>query len=234
MNVPSLQRAIAAHADADRKAWWVRYLRGTADFRGVTMAQVRAEVAGWLARGDGPASTDGRVRASLELLRQPMTEDRLAGVLLLAEHVFPTGEIAAEALFPRLAVVFDEGHLADWNIVDWLSVKVLARWLEREGAPCAARLEGWARAPTLWRRRAAAVAFVPLAPRGDDVFPGLTDVLLAICARHVADPARFSQTSVGWSLRELSRAEPDRVRAFLDVHGDTLSREARRAAAKHL
>ncbi len=130
--------------------------------------------------------------------------------------------------------MFDDGHLADWSSVDWLAVKVLAGWLEDEGTALSPALEAWTTAPVLWRRRAAAVAFVPLAPRGDAAFPGLTDTLLRICAVNAQDPARFSQTSVGWSLRELSRAAPDRVRAFLHTWEGRLSAEARKAARKHL
>lgn len=87
---------------------------------------------------------------------------------------------------------------------------------------------------TLWQRRAAAVSFVNLAPEGERFFDGFTDLLLIVCHANVADPARFSQTSVGWLLRELSRAEPDRVRAFLDEHEGSMSREARRTAAARL
>lgn len=232
--IAPLQEALQQHADPARRAWWTRYLKGTAAFRGVTMQQVRAEVRAWVAQGAGPAEPPAQVEAALALLAEPLTEDKLAGVLLLTEHVLPTGAISSAVLLPRLAEVFDAGHLADWNSVDWLSVKALAGWLGREGPPCASRLVGWADAPVLWRRRAAAVAFVPLAPHAPRHFPGFADALIEICTQNVQDPARFSQTSVGWALRELSKAAPDRVEAFLARWEAQMSAEARKAARKHL
>lgn len=86
----------------------------------------------------------------------------------------------------------------------------------------------------MWRRRAAAVAFVPLAPRGDHACPDLADASLRICTRNVQDSARFSQTSVGWSLRELSKAHPDRVAGFVEPWSASLSGEARKAATRFL
>ncbi len=92
--ITDLQAALEAHADPARKDWWTRYLKGTAAFRGVAMADIRAEVAAWLGR-DGPATADARLDAAIALLRERLTEDKLAGVLLLAEHVPPRGRSPA-------------------------------------------------------------------------------------------------------------------------------------------
>jgi 3-methyladenine DNA glycosylase AlkD len=119
---------------------------------------------------------------------------------------------------PALAGPFDRGHVDDWSTCDWYCVKVLGRFVERgeDRRERAEAIAAWRVAPTLWQRRAAVVSFVNLAPRGERFFEGFPDLLLAVCLANVADPARFSQTSAGWLLRELSRAEPDRVQAFLD------------------
>ena len=95
-------------------------------------------------------------------------------------------------------------------------------------------IAGWRSAATLWQRRAAAVSFVDVAPQGDRFFDGFTDLLLTVCESNVADPARFSQTSVGWLLRELSKGEPARMQEFVDAHGAAMSREALNAATTRL
>ena len=97
----------------------------------------------------------------------------------------------------------------------------------------ARRIARWVESPEGWQRRAGAVAFVDLAPLGDAVFPGFVDLLLRIAEVNAGDPTRWSQTSVGWLMRELSHAEPERVRAFVDEHPD-LAAEARRAATAKL
>jgi 3-methyladenine DNA glycosylase AlkD len=39
---------------------------------------------------------------------------------------------------------------------------------------------------------------------------------------------------VGWWLRDLSRHDPDRVRAFVDRYGDRMKPFARKEALRHL
>ena len=95
-------------------------------------------------------------------------------------------------------------------------------------------LIGWTASDELWLRRAGLVAFVDLAPKGDVALPGLTERVLTGAERNSRDERRFAQTSVGWVLRELSKARPDDVRAFLADHGEAMSAEARRAASARL
>ncbi len=116
------------------------------------------------------------------------------------------------------------------EVAAWLPAegRVALALLVREGSVLAPSLASWRDGFTLWQRRAAIVAFVKLAPRGDDNWPGFTDALLESCASNVLDEARFSQTGVGWVLRELSKADPARVEAFAVDH--PLSTEARRMA----
>lgn len=127
-----------------------------------------------------------------------------------------------------------DGSLADWNVVDWCCVKALGPFVvagDDVEARCRS-IAAWVEADLLWQRRAGLVAFVGHAA-GPELFPGFTDLLLDGAARNVTDPTRWSQTSVGWILRELARRAPDRVRAFVDAHPE-LSTEARRNALKHL
>lgn len=68
----------------------------------------------------------------------------------------------------------------------------------------------------MWQRRASGVAFVNLAPKGNDNFPGFVDMLLEICTETVRHQERFSQTGTGWVLRELSNADVKRVEIFIE------------------
>jgi len=91
----------------------------------------------------------------------------------------------------------------------------------------------WRTAETVWQRRAACLAFVKLAPQGDRAVAGLTDTVLSICGNVVWSSERHDQTAVGCVLRELARAEPERVEAFVRRHALLMSKEcARYAVAK--
>jgi 3-methyladenine DNA glycosylase AlkD len=221
--IEAIQNELEARADAEKKAWWERYVKGAA-FRGTPMADVRDVVNAHVA-----AHGAGRPLA-YALIAEPRTEDKLAGVLMLAEHLID--ELTAGDL-PALRGLLAADHLADWNSCDWFCVKVLGRMLER-GADREQRADtvaGWTADRHLWVRRAGLVAFVNLAPKADDA---TARRILDGAVRNVADDRRFAQTSVGWVLRELSKARPDDVREFLAEHGSTMSAEARRAAGARL
>jgi 3-methyladenine DNA glycosylase AlkD len=228
MTIADLQAELERRALPEKREWWESYVKG-APFRGTPMADIRAAVRDWLA---ADPEADPRAAAE-ELMRQPLSEDKLAGILILSEHLI---DGLGPADLPGFRALLADGHLAGWNNCDWFCVKVLGRMLERspERERIADELVEWTRDEDLWVRRAGLVAFVNLAPRGDAALPGLTRRVLDGAERNSRDGRRFAQTSVGWTLRELSKAAPDAVRHFLDEHGERLSAEARRAARAKL
>ena len=177
-------------------------------------------------------SRDEAVELALAFLAESYAEETLAGILLLAEHLLPalSGDDIA-----TLARPFERGDITEWSTCDWYAVKVLARLLERadDARATAEALSAWRTADSLWQRRAAAVSFVGVARRAREL-PWLPELIFEVCATNTRDPARFSQTSVGWVLRDLSKADPGRVRAFVEQHLDLLSREARYMATERL
>jgi len=180
------------------------------------------------------ASIDTRLDLYEECASCEYTEDKLAGFLLLAEHSITelrNGDVE------RLGQPLASGNVADWNSCDWLCVKVIGPFIDSGGQGeedfkiRAERVAEWRSADTLWQRRAAAVSFVYLAGRDPEPYTGFRSLLLDICEKNASDSARFSQTSVGWLLRELSVVDPGRVKQFLCDHSE-LSEEARRNATK--
>lgn len=234
--ITTLQQELDRRATLQTKAWWESYLRHAIPFRGVKMGDIRAALHEWLASQGLTAQTaaDELMELALALLRKTYAEDKLAGILLLQEVLLPAGTIAWRRDLPRLAALFQEGAIADWSTCDWFCVRVLGPLAEREGADCARAIAAWRDAETLWQRRAAGVAFVNLAGRGEANFPGFTDMLLAVCAATVQSPERFAQTGTGWVLRELSAAEPARVAEFVEASIERFSREAIRSATQKL
>ncbi len=230
--ISDLSARLRSAGDKAKKDWWERYLKGVIEFFGVPMDQTRRITTTWAV--DWHLGAEKLRNAAYVLLRRPIAEEKLAGILIMQELLLPAGELDAARDLPMIAKVFDEGHIADWNTTDWLCVRVLGRLVERDGRPTAELLATWTDAPGLWRRRAAAVGFVPVAARGDELFPGLVDVIIDVCAANVVDQQRFAQTGVGWVLRDLSDAAPDRVFAFLTANHSTMSREAVRMASARL
>ena len=234
--VRRLEALLDARATDEARRWWEGYLRGTARFRGVRMGDIRVAVQRWYAdeRFAERLTADRQRDLALHLFEWPHTEDKLAGIIVLQEILLPGGVLDCRADLPRFASLFDRGWIADWNICDWFCVKVLAPLVERHGEPCARAVARWSEADSLWRRRASVVAFANLSRRGDLNFRGFSELVLEACQRLLADRERFAQTGVGWVLRELSRAEPERVAAFIEANVQSFSREALTNAVKHL
>lgn len=232
MEEPALVGSLVARLDKVRTegshAFWNAYMRGALPFRGVAMRDIRKTVHTWWRE---EARTLDPVALALELLAQPFGEDKLAGILLLDEIA---GDRVGPETLPELARAFDEGHVADWNTCDWLCVKVLGKLVARTlpDSGTARALCVWSDAPGVWRVRASMVGLVRLAPRGDDNFPGFAELMLDTCDRNLVHPHRFVHTGAGWVLRELARADCERVILFLETIGHRLTREGLRKATE--
>ena len=214
-----IERELEARADPATRDWWERYLKGAVPFRGVKMAGIREVTRlAW----PSVAAMDDPVGFALARFEGEFSEDKLVGVLLLAEHLLAHLDAGA---VPRLAEPFERGWIEDWSTCDWYCVKVLGKVIERD-PDAAEAIAGWRAAQSLWQRRAAAVAFVNLVPKGLH-----HDVVLRVCESNVRDPERFMQTSVGWTLGEMRKADPAAVDRFLVEWGDRMTSEARRRAA---
>ena len=224
---------LGAAATARSLEFWTSLMKGEAVFRGVPRAGIRQacrEV--WEAHDLGSWPTEDLLGLAHHWFARTASEDKLAAVLMLAELMpdrLTLGHV--DALAHPLAT----GDVADWNVTDWYATKSLHRYLRdaRDLEDRAAAIAAWTQAERLWHRRAGVVAFVGLAPQADQLFDGFVDVVLDACAANLAHPERFAQTGPGWVLRELSRAVPERVRAFVESHPE-MSPEARRMATARL
>jgi 3-methyladenine DNA glycosylase AlkD len=198
------------------------------------MASIRTAVHAWWSV-DGPASlaAPARKALALTLLEGRFCEDKLAGTLALQELLLD--ELTLRDVH-RLGSLFDRGLIADWNTCDWLCVKVLGNLVARDlpARDLADAIASWRDATSLWQRRAANVAFVNLAKRGEQNFPGFTGLMLETCAVTVRCPERFAQTGVGWLLRELAAADRDAVLAFTEENLGVMSREGVRYVVERM
>jgi hypothetical protein len=233
--IADLQYRLAQATTDKGSAYWSRQLEGApAKFRGVTMHRLRTSVHAWWMDNDledTPASVGKRI--GIALIEKPMVEDKVAGMIVFQELL---GDSLRAADLSEFARLFSDGHLAEFNVVDWFVERVLITLLDRElGRVDSVRaLAQWRGADTIWQRRAACLAFTRLAAQGDEAMPGLTTVILTVCATVVWSHERFDQTAVGSVLRELSAAEPVRVENFFRTHARFMSKECARCAVEKM
>lgn len=224
--IRALDTRLDALATEKSRAFWERYLKGVVPFRGVPMAAIRKAVhAWWHSEGPSALGVPAQKELALRLFEGGFCEDKLAGTLVLQEILL--AELTLRDV-DALGALFDRELIADWNTCDWFCVKVLGNLVARElpSRTVADEIASWCTARTLWQRRAANVAFVNLAKRGEANFQGFTTLMLDTCAVTLRSEERFAQTGVGWLLRELAAADGARVLAFTEAHLGEMSREA--------
>lgn len=88
----------------------------------------------------------------------------------------------------------------------------------------------------MWTRRAALVITLPWTkmnhPKPVDL--ARRDRILGWAAGYVDDKEWFIQKAIGWWLRDLSKHDPDRTRAFVAANGERMKPFARKEALRHL
>lgn len=216
--------ALAALGDARRAADSAAHHKAPRRYLGVRVQEINDLVRAWRAELD----VAGRVALAAGLWDSDIHEARIAAAKLLTQaRIRPDGAVwelilswvpdfDARAIADHACAAGERRLLADPSRID--------------------RVEGWTLSPRMWTRRAALVITLPWAVRNHPSAADLAirDRVLGWCAGLVADPDRFIQQAVAWWLRDLSRHDPDRTRAFLAAHGDRMTPFARRAAARHL
>ena len=171
-------------------------------------------------------------------------DDRLALAASLWATNLHEARVAAAKLLTQARIRPDEGAWA--LIVSW--VPDFDAWALADHASIAGQkrlvadptrldtVETWVTSPHMWTRRAALVMTLPWTKQN---FPKPTDLavrdrVLGWCAALSTDPDWFIQKAVAWWVRDLSKHDASRARAFLAAHGDRLKPFARKEAARHL
>lgn len=155
------------------------------------------------------------------LWRQPVWDLKVVAARILARDAVPPTGGLWRFVCARVP------DLDGWAIADNLA-NVGSRCLLADPRRLDA-VERWIRSQHLWSRRAALVFTLPWTKEARD-----PRRMLAWAAQLAGDPEWFIQKAIGWWLRELSKRDSNRVRAFLEKHGAVLKSVARREASKYL
>lgn len=214
--------ALAALADPAKADQMAAYHKAGRPYLGVTVPQIDALVAEWRAARD----IDGRVSLAAALWDSDIHEARVAAAKLLTQARIRPDE-AVWRLIAGWVPQFDA-----WAIADHAMIAGQKRLVADP-----ARLdevEAWLDHPNLWTRRAALTGTLAWAKMNNPKPSELEqrERILGWAGRLVDDRAWFIQKAIAWWLRDLSKRDAARVRAFLDTYGERMKPFARREAAR--
>ena len=217
--------ALEAAGDPARAAEMAAYHKVARPYLGVPVPVVDALAKGWRAE----VTLDDRLGLADALWRTNVHEARVAAAKLLEQARIRPDDTAAWRLIASWVPDFD-----GWALADHVSVSGQKRLVwdpERLD-----EVEGWTASPHMWTRRAALVMTLPwtrmVHPKPDDI--ARRERVLGWAAGYVPDRDWFIQKAVAWWLRDLSKRDPERVRAFLDAHGAAMKPFAVKESARYL
>ena len=217
--------AIRVHADAARAEGAKAYHKTSRAFLGVPNPVLNDLTKTWRQT----LALEDRVALADALWRMDIHETRLAAAKLLTQARLRPDDTSAWTLIQSWVPDFDSWAIADHACIAGQKrlTAVPARIDE---------IEAWTHSDHLWTKRAALVITLPWTkqnhPKPNDI--AIRMRVLDWAASYVPDTEWFIQKAIAWWLRELSKHDPDRTRAFLDAHGAQMKPFARKEAARHL
>lgn len=216
--------ALIALSNPAKAAEMAAYHKAPRRYLGATVPEIEVLTDQWRAE----LTLEDRIALAADLWRTDIHEARVAAAKLLTQARIRPDE-AAWALIQSWVPDFDA-----WAIADHASIAGQKRLVTDPSRIEA--VEGWVTSPLMWTRRAALVMTLPWTkqnfPKPQDL--AIRDRVLGWCATLADDPDWFIQKAVAWWLRDLSKHDAPRVRAFLDAHGARLKPFARKEAARLL
>lgn len=215
---------LRALADDTKAAEMAAYHKAPRVYLGVTVPQITELANGWREQ----LSVEDRVTLADDLWQSDIHEARVAATKLLTQARLRPDD-GAWALIQAWVPDFDGWALADH------ACDAGRRRLQADPARIDT-VESWTTSDHMWTRRAALVITLPWTKMNfpKDIDLAIRDRVLGWAATYTTDPDWFIQKAVAWWLRDLSKHDAERSRAFLAAHGDKMKAFARKEAAKYL
>lgn len=217
--------ALTALADPARAGEMAAYHKVPRRYLGVPVPQVDALARDWR-EGLDPGA---RVALAQGLWATDVHEARVAAARLLTQARIRPDDRAAWDTIAAWVPDFD-----GWALADHASAAGARRLVADPSR--LDEVEGWVASPHMWTRRAALVMTLPWTrqnfPTPQDL--AIRDRVLGWCETLAPDRDWFIQKAVAWWLRDLSRHDAPRTRAWLAAHGERLKPWAKAEAARHL
>ncbi len=210
--------------DPERAAGMRGYHKIDRPYLGLSNPQINDLTKGWRQTLD----VDTRVAVADGLWQTNVYEARLAAAKLLTQARIRPDE-AAWTLIASWCPDFDS-----WAIADHACMAGQKRLTANPTR--LDEVEVWITSDHMWTRRAALVSTLPWTKQNHPKSHELEarDRILGWAAKLVPDRDWFIQKAIAWWLRELSKHDAARTRAFIHLHGPAMKPFAAKEAMRHL
>lgn len=160
-----------------------------------------------------------------DLMSSVYTEDKLAAILYMQLY---WKDVPASIVLKIISRWFDYKWISDWNVCDWLSVRLLSRAVDQNPKEAIGELNKWNESLNLWKARASLVPFAKC-----KTIAKHKTTIKKFSSKLIKREERFCKSGVGWVLRSYSKYDKKFVKAFLKDHEKWLIPEVLKNSTKY-
>jgi 3-methyladenine DNA glycosylase AlkD len=222
-----IQDKIAAVGKPEKAKWLENYVKHGIKSKGTGISEIRKivkEAENEFGISKRPLSD--QIKLTTDLMAQEYSEDKLSAILYL--QLFWHNEFDKQKI-DLISTWFDEGLIADWNVCDWLCVRILTPLIDNTPEIAVPELKKWNKSKNMWKARASLVSFAQCR-----TIALYKDIIELFSVELIKRKERFCKTSVGWVMREYSKIDNDFVLKFLSDNEEWTTNEVINNANKYI
>ena len=228
MNIISkhILERLKAVRNVEKAAWLENYVKHDIKSLGVGIPEIREIVKSiekdfLLTHKSIPV----QIQVLNELMEQEFSESKLASIIYLQLY---WKKADSRLILELISEWFDNNWINDWNVCDWLCVRLISPLIDEDVENTIKELSRWNKDEYLWKARA---SLVPFAECKSISRHGKT--ILSFSEILIKREERFCKTAVGWVMRQYSKTNTEFVADFLEMYKKWLTKEVITNATKY-
>ncbi|MCU0414357.1 MAG: DNA alkylation repair protein [Ignavibacteriaceae bacterium] len=221
-----IRQELVKHHDAKKAKWLENYVKHDIKSLGIGIPQIRSIVQRVYNQNKlNELSLSKQKKLLNELIQREYAEEKLAAIIYVQLYLKDTD---VKFQLSMISSWFDKRWVYDWNICDWLCVRLLSPLVDKYPKQTIAELKKWNKDKYLWKARASLVPFAQCKTLKEHL-----KVANEFSTFLIKREERFCKTAVGWILREISKSDNNYVKNFLDLHKQFITLEVIKNSQKY-
>lgn len=222
-----IQNEIASIGKPEKARWLENYVKHDIKSKGTGIPEIRSIIKEATKKYDlAQKELSDQIELLDDLMSQEYSEDKLSAILYI--QLFWKNQ-NAKTILSLTSNWLDKEWITDWNVCDWLCVRLLSPLLDREPELSISEFTIWNKSPNLWKARASLVPFAQC-----KTISKHSSTIIKFSTVLIKREERFCKTAVGWVLRQYSRIDDQLVKDFLEQNKAWMTKEVIKNATKYL
>lgn len=213
--------------DLEKARWLENYVKHDIKSLGVGIPLIREMMKGFEQATElSKSPLQVQIEFLNDLMKNVYTEPKLAAILFIQLY---WDSNYSEEILKLTSYWFDNEWISDWNVCDWLCVRLLTPLLNQEPELSIIAFREWNKSESIWKARASLVPFAQCNHIDNHI-----EVIHQFSVELIKRRERFCKTAVGWVLREYSRTDSHFVMKFLEEYDEWTTKEVIKNATKYI